>query len=313
MNEEKLKEFIAFLKPVTRVKSGELLEKDFVVNVILNGLKNGEYALKGGTCLSKVYLNYHRISEDLDFTFIDQSIFGGKTTKQVKKFCSEKITAFGKKLDGISIKHGFDFKPVKSDKKYVEIGSNNKLVTFKIWYRSVSTGADSFVKVQVTFVEILKFPITRKTVAPLIDVNSFAGIDKKYFEEFVGFYEPRKYFVYDVSEIACEKVRALLTRKGMKTRDVADLYFIEKERKLRIEDLKAACVEKTIFAINSYKKYRENFEGRSRIMLKARDFLAGETGHLMLVKVDRKNFDAFLGRFLPFLEGVRKSALSKIT
>ena len=72
-------------------------------------------------------------------------------------------------------------------------------------------------------------------------------------------------------------------------------------------------VEKTIFAINSYKKYRENFEGRSRIMLKARDFLAGETEHLMLVKVDRKNFDAFLRRFLPFLEGVRKSALSKIT
>jgi len=312
MDKEKLKEFIAFLKPVTRVKSEELLEKDFVINVILNELKNEEYVLKGGTCLSKVYLDYHRISEDLDFTLIDQSIFGGKT-KQVKKICSGKITAFGKKLDEISIKHGFDFKPVKSDKKYVEIGSNNKLVTFKIWYRSVFTGADSFVKVQVTFVEILKFPITRKTVAPLVDINLFSRIDKKYFEEFVGFYEPMKYFAYDVREIACEKVRALLTRKGMKTRDVADLYFIEKERKLKIEDLKAPCVEKAIFAINSYKKYRENFEGRSRIMLNERDFLAGETEHLMLVKVDRKNFDAFLRRFLPFLEGVRKSALSKIT
>ncbi|PIU12818.1 MAG: hypothetical protein COT21_02930 [Hadesarchaea archaeon CG08_land_8_20_14_0_20_51_8] len=312
MDKEKLKEFIAFLKPATRVKSEELLEKDFVINVILSGLKNGEYALKGGTCLSKVYLDYHRISEDLDFTFIDQGIFGGKTTKRVKKICSEKITAFGKKLDEISTKHGFDFKPVKSDKKYVEIGSNNKLVTFKIWYRSVFTGADSFVKVQVTFVEILKFPITRRTVVPLADINSFSGTDKKYFEEFVGFYEPMKCLVYDVREIACEKVRALLTRKGTKTRDVADLYFIEKERRLKIEDLKAACAEKAIFAINSYKKYRENFEGRSGIMLKERDFPAGETEHLMLVKVDRKNFDAFLRRFLPFLEGVRKSALSKI-
>ena len=97
----------------------------------------------------------------------------------------------------------------------------------------------------------------------------------------------------------------------MKTRDVADLYFIEKERKLRIEDLKSPCVEKVIFAINSYKKYRENFEGQSKITLE-RDFLAGETEHLMLVKVDRKNFAAFLGRFLPFLDGIRKSVLSKI-
>ena len=122
-----------------------------------------------------------------------------------------------------------------------------------------------------------------------------------------------KYFAYDMREIVCEKVRALLTRKGMKTRDVADLYFIEKERKLNIEDLKDTCVEKAIFAINSYKKYRENFEGRSRIMRKERDFLVGEAEYLMLVKVDRKNFDAFLKRLLPFLEGVRKSTLSKIT
>jgi len=313
MDKEKLKEFIAFLKPVTRVRSEELLEKDFVINVVLNELKNGEYALKGGTCLSKVYLNYHRISEDLDFTFIDQGIFDGKTTKQVKKICSEKITAFGKKLNGISRKHDFDFKPVKSDKKYVEIGSNNKLVTFKIWYRSVFTGGDSFVKVQVTFVEVLKFPITMKTVVPLVDINSFAGTDKKYFEEFVGFYEPVKYFACDMREIVCEKVRALLTRKGMKTRDVADLYFIEKERKLKIEGLKAACVKKAIFAINSYRKYRENFEGRSRVMPTERDLPAGEVEHLMLVKVDRKNFDTFLKRFLPFLEEVRKSILSKIT
>ncbi len=311
MDREKLKEFIAFLKPKTEVKSEELLEKDFVVNVILSGLKNGGYSLKGGTCLSKAYLDYHRISEDLDFTFIDQDLFIGKTTKLVKRICSEKITALGKKLDEISKKYDFDFKPIKSDKKYIEIGSNNKLATFKVWYRSAFTGMDSFVKVQVTFVESLNFPITERTMAPLVDSTSFAETDKKYFEEFATFYKPVKCLTYDVREIACEKVRALLTRMGAKTRDIADLYFIEKRRGVKIDGLKDVCVGKVVFAIDNYRKYRENFERWSRTGLSERDFPAREIAHLVLADVGREDFDEFLTQFLPFLGEVGRSVAVK--
>lgn len=101
MNKEKLKEFIAFLSARTSVKSEELLEKDFYINLLLHKLKDSEYAFKGGTCLSKVYLNYHRISEDIDLTFTKQEIFKGKTTKQVKKICSGKITDFGARIAGL--------------------------------------------------------------------------------------------------------------------------------------------------------------------------------------------------------------------
>src|SRR3989338_8061223 len=119
MNREKLKEFIEFLKHKTTLKSEELLEKDFYINALISNTVSDEYAFKGGTCLSKVYLNYHRISEDIDFTFIDQNIFRSKTTNQIKNICSEKIKVFGEALEGISEKYGFDFKLQKSNKRYV--------------------------------------------------------------------------------------------------------------------------------------------------------------------------------------------------
>lgn len=302
MNKEKLKEFIAFLKNKTAIKSEELLEKDFYISALLQKIGTGEYAFKGGTCLSKVYLDYYRISEDIDFTFIEQDLFDGKSTKQIKKICSEKITLFGKLLESIAKDYDFDFKLEKSNRRYVELGSNNKLATFKMWYRSVFTDSESFIKVQITFLEIIKYPIMEKAILPIIDAGTFLETERRYFSDYVSSYKPLKRTVYDLREIASEKVRALLTRKGVKARDIVDLYFIEKKHKIHIGALKDKCIEKVNFAIKGYDKYKKAFVARSSF---EKGILLEDVSHLMLIELDRKDFDTFTKKLFAFLEEVK--------
>lgn len=307
MNKEKLKEFLAFLKNKTALKSEELLEKDVYISALLNKIANGEYAFKGGTCLSKVYLNYHRISEDLDFTFINQDVFKGKSTKRIKKICSEKITLFGGLLENIAKDYGFDFKLQKSNKRYVELGSNNKLATFRVWYRSAVTGTESFIKVQITFLEAIKYPITEKAVSPLVNAGAFSETDRMYFSDYTDVYKPLKFHVYDLREIACEKIRALLTRKGIKARDIVDLYFIERTHKININALKDVCIEKITFAVRSYEKYRKNILARTA--LSEKNLVLENAEHLMLAETDKKDFDLFAKKLFAFLEEVRTAIL----
>jgi predicted nucleotidyltransferase component of viral defense system len=49
--------------------AGRLIEKDYFCSVLLEYLAAAEAALvfKGGTCLAKVYAEFYRLSEDLDF------------------------------------------------------------------------------------------------------------------------------------------------------------------------------------------------------------------------------------------------------
>lgn len=311
MNKNKLKEFITFLKTNTSVpvKSEELLEKDFYITLLLEKIKNDEYAFKGGTCLSKIYLDYYRISEDLDFTFINQKLFDNKSTKEIKKLCSAKITVFANILKNISKEQKFDFRPEKGNKKYIEIGSNTKLVTFKIWYSSVFTGMDSFIKIQLTFPEILRFQISKATVEPLITTDTFHETDRTYFHEYISVYKPFTCFAYDISEIAAEKIRAILTRKGIKTRDIFDLYFIEKIHKINIRNLKEICIEKINFATNNYAKYKKSI--RDKMKLSNADLITEDATHLMLTEIDKRDFDDFTQRLFIFLDEIKTSLALK--
>ena len=136
IDKDKLKNFLISIKDKTNITATELIEKDFYLNILLSKLNFEEYVFKGGTCLAKAYLDYFRFSEDLDFTFINQKLWEAKSTKIIKKVCKEKIDAFGEQLEKV----GFDFKFDKSDRNFVEIGNNNKLVTFKVYYDSILTG-----------------------------------------------------------------------------------------------------------------------------------------------------------------------------
>lgn len=288
MNKEKLKEFLLFIQEKTKIKSLELIEKDFYLSLFLSKLNLEECVFKGGTCLAKVYLDYHRLSEDLDFTFKDQKLFDGRSAKQIKRMCKEKINLFGKQLEELR----FDFVFDKSNRKYVEIGSSNKLITFKVWYDSLFTEMPSFVKIQINFVDLICFPVKRKIITPLLK-GKILREEKIYFSDFFEFYKKKKIFVYDIKEIVTEKIRCLLTRRVIKTRDVIDLFFIYKKYRISPESLIKESKEKLMFAINKYKKYKENF---ILIKRKTQDFEISydKVKEIVIEEIKKEDFNKFI-------------------
>ena len=73
--------------------------------------------------------------------------------------------------------------------------------------------------------------------------------------------------IYDINEILCEKVRAILTRKVLKGRDFIDLYFILDKFSLNIQDFKVQIIEKTLFTLKS-EKFKKN-------LIEKVDFISG--------------------------------------
>ena len=155
-----MKEFIGEVSKRLGLNA-DLLEKDFILHTMLLDLsKTGfskEYAFKGGSCLIKHYLGYYRFSVDLDFTFLDQSVFKGLSQKAIRRLLSERIDSIGKLFEIIAERRGLKFKCDKRDRRYVELGGGNKFLTFKFWFPTPDI--ETFVKVQVNFVEDIVFPI----------------------------------------------------------------------------------------------------------------------------------------------------------
>ncbi|MBI2128720.1 nucleotidyl transferase AbiEii/AbiGii toxin family protein [Candidatus Woesearchaeota archaeon] len=296
ISKTKLREFLLFISEKARTASLELIEKDFYLNVLLSKLNLEEYIFKGGTCLAKIYFDYFRFSEDLDFTFANQKLLENKSTNQIKKLCKEKINDLGKQLEAIGLNFVFD----KADRKYVEIGSNNKLVTFKVWYESVFTGAFSFIKLQINFLEKIKFEVKSRETLSLIK-ESLRSEEKIYFQELIVFYEKRELLAYDIKEIAAEKIRSLVTRKAKKSRDAIDLFFIYQRFKIKPEDLAEEAKEKIAFATKYYGKYKE-----SLILIREKtgniDFSYDEVKHLIVQELKKEEFEDFAARLRLFLQ-----------
>src|SRR3989338_361905 len=147
------KDFIDF---IGKTGNKELIEKDILLHSILYKLAKDEwfkenFAFKGGTCLIKCYFGYYRFSEDLDFTYLSQKEFEGKSEKQIRKTISEKVNRVSALLYDVPKEFETSFKPEKDNSKYFEFGGGNKLTTFKIWYKSKIAEKESFVKVQINF------------------------------------------------------------------------------------------------------------------------------------------------------------------
>ena len=296
IDKDKLKNFLTSIKDKTNITATELIEKDFYLNILLSKLNFEEYVFKGGTCLSKAYLDYFRFSEDLDFTFINQKLWEGKSTKSIKKVCKEKIDAFGEQLKKV----GFDFKFDKSDRNFVEIGNNNKLVTFKVYYNSILTGKPSFIKIQINFLEKIIFAPQTKELHPLIKNSQFTKEDQIYFKEFLDFYKTITIKAYNLKEIVTEKFRSILTRKAIKSRDAIDLLFIYQKFKIKPQDFLKETKEKLLYSIHNYEKYKDNLI-LTRDKLQTLEFQYNEVRPLVIKPFNKEDFDKYVKELKPLL------------
>jgi len=71
MDKNKLKDIINYVADKQGFRP-EIIEKDYHLTRVLNAVNqhlSSDIIFKGGTLLNKAYLNYHRLSEDLDFSY----------------------------------------------------------------------------------------------------------------------------------------------------------------------------------------------------------------------------------------------------
>ena len=301
------RDFANEVSSIQKIKRADLVEKDFILHQILLDLSKNEFftenfAFKGGTCLIKCYLGYFRFSEDIDFTWKQQEVFKGKSQKEIRRYLSRTIDKLGVILTDIAAKRGLDFKCEKHNKTYVELGGGNKTCTFKIWYLSEILDHRSFVKVQITFVEWLYSDPQKIELKSLLDkkhekINELFPEHEEYLQRIV-------FDAYPVTEILCEKVRAILTREGVKARDFLDVYQICQMYGIKLQDIHDCVVGKTQFMLSRYQKYRNSFAKKKNIVLSEDTFTWGEERGLLLQNFDKIGFYRFLRELREFLRKI---------
>jgi len=192
-----------------------------------------------------------------------------------------------------------DFRCDKGDKDYVELGGGNKMCTFKLWYDSEILGRRGFVKVQINFVEKLCFPAYDAELRSLVSGESREI--ELLFPEYREYLRPISFMVYDVREIFCEKVRAILTRVGVKARDFVDVYLINEKYGFSPEEYTGCIKEKTEFVLRHYAKYRQNLQAKKQLIELKALFRWGDEKDLLLRPINEESFTRFNESFLEYL------------
>jgi predicted nucleotidyltransferase component of viral defense system len=214
---------------------------------------------------------------------------------------SEKINELGKTIQPIAKQFNLDFKIEKENRRYFEFGGSNAFVTLKLWYDSVVLNKPSFIKIQVNFIEKLNYPI-REMPAIFILGNKDKKEIETLFSDYSYLIEPVKIKVYDIKEILIEKVRAILTRRGIKARDFVDVFLIVKKEKLDLNDFRKQIIEK-INDMLKFEKYTQNIKNKETQLKE--ELILGEEEALMLTPID-KGFPKFLKEFNLFLMEIIK-------
>ena len=303
-----MKSFIEEVGNIIGFQRKDLIEKDIILhNLLLHLLKykffRENFLFKGGTCLIKSYFDYYRFSEDIDFTWREQDVFRELSQKGIRKYLADIIDKFGDILE----KYDVDFVSDKSDRKYIELAGGNKTVTFKLWYDSEILNYKTFVKVQINFVEKILFPIEEREIKSLIHKRNLHDLKTIFPHEYARYSKNITLLTYDIREILCEKVRAILTRKGIKARDFVDTYMICRDYKVDIEKLESQIIDKTRFILRMYERYRKSFEEKMKLIERDEDlFEWGDEKSLLLMDLNEKDFYRFVEEFKETLKTLVK-------
>ena len=236
-----LKELIRRLSTKTKF-SQILLEKDYHLTRILHKVSDKQIkdlVFKGGTCLNKCYLDLHRLSEDLDFTY--NKDINNLSRNQVKKILDQLRGEFFEILDILGLKinkelgRGWKMLTSKKPPKILglEITTN---------YRSLIDNSSQEIKIEISFRKKFRKPIKIKAIRhKFIDALGEPVLRKNI-----------KIEVVDLVENFAEKIRALVTRKRVASRDIYDIYFILKNEVIAIDK---EVIRLIIIKINESKKF----------------------------------------------------------
>jgi len=209
----------------------EMIKKDLAISYILYEMSEhikqnkdspfSKLIFKGGTLLSKTFLEYHRFSEDLDFTFSDNKKLNKLTKSQKKKSIKKYIKKeFLPEIQKITDKYSFDFDSDEINQqgrnKYCPKKGPTKYTKFNVY---LDKQDQTPIKIEINFLEE-PFEKSRKIKLKHLNPNS---------ESLVFPLKETSLYSYTPEEILVEKIRAVLTRKNkIHERDIFDLFLLEK-------------------------------------------------------------------------------------
>jgi len=178
------------------------LEKDFYLTIFLIaiGKKYKDLIFKWWTCLNKIYFDYYRLSEDLDFVHIsDQS---RKQRKKILEFYKQSFSDLFWRLW---------FNITDRRTKYNE----DMQWIFEFEYKSIIDGTLDKIKVDIR--------IEPRLQRPSSDKNIIAIYQDPIME--TALFQDHTIRVMDLDEIFAEKTRAALTRIEPAIRDFFDIHY----------------------------------------------------------------------------------------
>jgi len=189
--------------------NSELVERDYFCSLLLSYLYSNEGLLvfKGGTCLSKIYGEFYRLSEDLDFmisTPADASrSLRRKTIEPIKKIVG-RVT---------------DVLPAFTLSENLTGRNNSTQYIAQVQYRSSIRPIPATIKIEIGLrEELLTLPQKGRVKTLLNDPFS----RKPAVQEF-------SVLCMSLEEACAEKLRAALTRAELAIRDFYDIDYAVRE------------------------------------------------------------------------------------
>ena len=209
MDRDRLEKIIPFIAEKFNFRF-DIIEKDYYLTLILNSVEShlsDKIVFKGGTLLNKIHLNYHRLSEDIDFTYFNPE---GLETRSVR---SRAITPIREKMPVL-----LKLLELKSKKPEGEGFNNSTQYVFNISYPSFISGKDESIKLEIS---LRQTPIDK----PVHNV-----ITHFYKDPFTGedLIPKKKILSLSFNEAVAEKLKAAITRRDLAIRDYYDLWHIAK-------------------------------------------------------------------------------------
>lgn len=240
MDRDKLRQIIPFIAEKFNFRL-ETVEKDYYLTLVLNNVEShlsDKIVFKGGTLLNKVHLNYHRLSEDIDFTYF--STEGIETRSRRSRAVTpirEEMPKLLKLLD------------LKSNKPEGEGFNNSTQYVFNISYPSFVSGKDENIKLEIS---LRQTPVEKPVYNAIIHFyqDPFTGED---------LIPKNKILSLTLNEAVAEKLKAAITRKDVAIRDYYDLWFIS-EAKFDFKNKKFLSIFKKKLEEEKYRaNYSHNF------------------------------------------------------
>lgn len=200
-----------------------VLERDYCLAWFLIGLSRTplkeRLAFKGGTALKRCYFGNYRFSEDLDFTLRVSVPF------EVIRQELEPVFVEAERAGGVGIRFAHEDKQAHQNSH-----------TFYLSYDGPLPAAtrSKEVKVDITIKEELVFPLESRRVL-------------RAYKEYQDLPEDAEVLTYALSEIAAEKVIALLDTARNEPRDLYDIWFLSSGGYVDLGDLPHALERKWAF------------------------------------------------------------------